>query len=122
MTQPTLFDQLAEIVRPFDRSMIERFHNTTNLSGEDLKGCKFRAGKLNDKIFKYFQAHRFDNHTRFELWKVLGIRNNPETSIGRSLSDLTSLGKLEKCDGLSGRPKVQRKGKYGALCYAWRLK
>jgi hypothetical protein len=56
------------------------------------------------------------------MWKRLGIRNNPETSIGRALTNLTTLGYLVKMDGLEGRLFVQRKGRYGKKEFAWSLK
>jgi hypothetical protein len=100
----------------------ELYFNTTNLSGTELQESRFKAGMLNDKVLLYFRLHPFDCHTPFEIWKKLGINNYPETSIRRSITNLTTLGKLEKLDGKEGRPFVQRKGHYGKLSYAWRIK
>jgi hypothetical protein len=100
----------------------ELYFNTTNLSGSELVESKFKAGMLNSKVLLYFRLHPFDCYTRFELWKKLGIRNNPETSIGRALTNLTTLGYLVKMDGTNGKPFVQRKGQYGKKEFAWGLK
>jgi hypothetical protein len=99
----------------------ELYFNTTSLEGQELSDARFKAGMLNSKVLSYMKAHKYDNVTRFELWKRLGINNHPETSIGRALTNLTDMGELVKLDGKNGNPKVQRKGRYGSPCYAWCL-
>jgi hypothetical protein len=102
-------------------SELDLFYNTNAETGTELAESRFKAGMLNSKVLLYFRLHPFDNHTRFEMHKKLGINNYPETSIGRALTNLTTLGYLVKLDG-NGVPFVQRKGRYGKKEFAWTLR
>ena len=74
MTQPSLFDQMVE-TKPLDI-----FHNTTDLKGDDLKQRQIRNGSQNRRILDFFKSHSYQNYTAFEVWKALGINNQPITS------------------------------------------
>jgi len=121
MTQPTLFDQL-QIEQP-----INKFHNTTDLKDDQLKQRQIRNGSQNRKILNFFQSHSYENFIPFEVWKYLGINNQPKSSIQRAMTDLTTMDYLEKLDGKerpdgSKKPLVQRPGEWRELCYAWQIR
>ncbi len=112
----TLFDQLTTT------DHLDKFHNTTELQGEELKQRQLRAGGQNRKVLSFFQSHSYENYSPFEVWKALGVNNQPITSIRRAISDLTAMGYLSRLDGKEGRSFVQRPGEYRILSYCWQLK
>jgi hypothetical protein len=101
---------------------LDLFYNTTQLSGTDLDDNRFKAGKLNKRVLNFFQTHSYENYIPFEVYKALGVNTCIKSSVQRSITDLTSLGRLEKLDGQNGRPKVQRPGEWKQPCFAWRIK
>lgn len=124
MTQPTLFDELLTAVKP---QGLNRFHNTTEISGDQLKIRQIRSGSQNRRVLDFFKSHSYENYTPWEVWKALGINNQPKSSIQRAMTDLTSMDYLEKLDGKersdgSKKPLVQRPGEWRELCFAWQLK
>jgi Fe2+ or Zn2+ uptake regulation protein len=111
MSEWTLYDLMTESeVKPLDK-----FHNTTSLSGDNLKQRQIRAGSQNEAILKYFRSHLYSNFTAYELWQIMRLPMTPITSIRRALTDLTKLGYLLKTD-------IKRLGEYGELTFAWKLK
>jgi hypothetical protein len=106
---PTLFDHL-EMMKPLDR-----FHNTTNLSGDELKKREMRAGSQTRKILDFFRSHEYISWTAWEIQKAMDLQRTPITSVRRAISDLTHMGYLVKTD-------IKRVGEYGEECYAWRIK
>jgi hypothetical protein len=114
MTQPTLFEQLEVIP--------DKYYNTTNMSGDDLKEHKFRAKGLNRRVLNFFKAHSYENFTAWEVHKAIGINSAPITSIRRSMTDLTDMGYLVKLDGNEGRHFVQRPGQWKEKCFARQIK
>ena len=122
MTQPTLYDLMTASVEP-----LAKFHNTTELHGDELKQRQIRNGSQNRKVLDFFKSHSYENYTAFEVWKRLGINNQPKSSIQRAMTDLTDMGYLEKLDGKerddgSKKPFVQRPGEWKELCFARMLK
>jgi hypothetical protein len=115
MNDLTLFDNLLD-------ASIGIYHNTTSLSGNDLKEHQFRAGKLNKRVLDFFRSHSYENYTPWETYKALGINSCIKSSVQRSMTDLTTMGYLIKLDGFVGRPKVQRPGEWKELCYARQIK
>lgn len=109
MTEKTLFDEMV-IEKP-----LEKFHNTTNETGEQLKQRQIRAGSQNRKVLDFFKSHSYQNFTPFEVWKWLGINNQPITSIRRAMSDLTNMDYLV-------RTNIKRMGQWNEPCFAWQLK
>ena len=94
---------------------LDKYHNTTGLSGEQLRERQMKSGSQNEKILAFFRRHPCLMLTPFEVQHAMYLDKTPITSIRRALSDLTRLGYLTKTD-------IKRKGPYGADCYCWKLK
>lgn len=107
--EKTLFDNIVET------TTIDRFHNSTDLQGDELQQRQLKAGTQNRKVLDFFKTRSYENYTPFEVWKSLGINNQPITSIRRAISDLTDMDYLVKTN-------VKRPGQYGEQCYCWMLK
>ena len=89
------------------------YHNTTGLTGEQLTKRRLRAGSQNDKIYRFFRIH---SCSVFTTWDI--VDNFPEISIrsaARSVTDLTTMKRLEKTD-------IKKLGPEGAMCYTWRYR
>ena len=98
------------------------FYNTTSLKGENLVKREKRIGGQNLKVLNFFQLHPYENYIPHDVFKALGVNNQPKSSIQRSITDLTSMGYLIKLDGKEGRQFVQRTGEWGEPCFCWMLK
>jgi len=91
------------------------YYNTTNITGESLKQAWTNAVSQEDKIIVLLMKYPETAFTPFEvLNRVFPDENVPVTSVRRALTNLTDDGKIIKTD-------CQRKGKYGKLCYCWKL-
>lgn len=106
---------------------LDLFYNTTDLQGQDLKEHQFQAGKLNYKVLSFFKSHSYENYTPYEVWKSLGINSVIKSSVQRSMTDLTTMGYLEKLDGKeredgSKKPLVQRPGEWKELTFARQIR
>jgi len=90
------------------------YHNTTNLSGAELKKAQKRALTQNEAIYLLF-TQRSRDFIPSEVLFILEEKLNypPLTSIRRSISNLTRFGLLIKTE-------IKRNGQYGRKEYAWR--
>ena len=111
MKQLNLFDTLAEIIRPVT---LDRYHNTTHLSGEALTKQTVKTGTQNWRILQWFRSNPGE-WTPSEVWQRLNLPGVPLTSIRRGITDLTELGYLEKTFAMRG-------GLYGKPEGCWRVK
>ena len=91
------------------------YYNTTNLQGVELIKADFLAVAQERMILEFYKLKIDANYTPFEVWHLLFSKKTPITSIRRAITDLTEKDYLVKTG-------IQRKGDYGKLCYAWRLK
>lgn len=101
---------------------LEIFYNSTQLSGTELSEHRFKNGRCNFLVLSFFESHKYDNYTTWDVQKGIGINKYPEGSIKRAVTTLTKRDFLIKLDGKENRPFVQRIGRYGALCFAWTWK
>lgn len=91
------------------------YFNTTELSGEELKEKKIKAGTQSDKILKYFRKIKLPM-TPSDVHMNLFDESTPITSIRRSISTLTNK------HGLLSKTNDQKIGPYGSNEYFWELK
>jgi Fe2+ or Zn2+ uptake regulation protein len=110
------FDKVLESFKPFD-DLLNKYFNTTSLSGAKLKEAKIKAGSQNALILELFRAYPGISLSPTEVEGHLAykLRHAPLTSIRRALTTLTDLGYLVKTS-------EQRMGRYGAKEGCWRLK
>ena len=87
------------------------FYNTTNTTGEDLQAYR-RKAMSQDEIILALYRDGYDHSPSQVLQMVLP--NAPITSVRRSITNLTTEGRLKK----TGR---QVNGMYGRPEYCWRL-
>lgn len=91
------------------------YHNTTNLSGQQLVRAERKSMSVEKKVLRFFRANPSKDFTPYEVWSALNIPN-PVTSVRRAMTNLTlydkELVQLEK----------KRPGIYGAYNYCWKLK
>lgn len=111
--EPTLFDQIDMICTK--HPCFGRYHNSVNISGEELKKRERRTESQNDKILKFFQRHDSMNFAAWEVYKYMKLPNVPITSIRRAITDLEKAGCLVKTEN-------KRIGIYGDKCICWKLK
>ena len=104
-TQPTLFDAPP---------VMERYHNTTGMEGEQLRKREIKTGTQNWKILCFFRLRPSMSFTPYDVWRGMRNPDVPVTSIRRGMTDLTALGYIRKTD-------EKREGQYGELTYCWRL-
>lgn len=107
------FDKVMEAFKPFD-DLINKFFNTTNLKGLDLKKREMRAGSQNKLILDYFKANASFLFTPFEIQKALNLDRTPITSIRRAMTTLTELGYLIRTD-------TMRNGDYNEPNHCWKF-
>jgi len=94
---------------------MDKYFNTTNEAGNNLKENVEKATSQNEKILKFFRAHPHESFTPFYIQRVLGMKDTPITSVRRAITTLTNNGDLEKTDKKS-------EGRYGRDNYEWKLK
>lgn len=90
------------------------YHNTNQLSINELYEANEKAKSLEQKIEEFFRVNRNGNFTPFEVSSLMDLNNIPITSVRRAMTNLTTAGKLEKTNEM-------RKGQYGQPNHAWRL-
>ena len=110
------FDKVLESFKPFD-DLLNKYFNTTSLSGAKLKEAKMKAGSQNAVILELFRAYpgMSLSPTEVEGHLAYKLRHAPLTSIRRALTTLTDMGYLI-------RTSEQRMGRYRAKEGCWRLK
>ena len=89
------------------------YHNTTNLTGEELKRAERKALSQKQKVLQFFKDNPNGSYTPFEVQS----RVNPIwpiTSVRRAMSDLTPVDLI--------RTDKKKEGLYGAKNYCWRLR
>tara|TARA_R110000765_G_scaffold409589_2_gene507937 strand:+ start:1342 stop:1629 length:288 start_codon:yes stop_codon:yes gene_type:complete len=82
------------------------YHNTTNLSGGELKDSIKKAQTQNEAVMEIFKMNT--SMSPSQVWKCYGAVKAPLTSIRRSITNLTKEGYLKKTI-------VQRHGVFGRL-------
>lgn len=95
--------------------MTESFFNTVNLTGLDLQNHNRKNLKQEALVLDIFN-HEKRELTAYWCWQI-ALRTNPkirENSIARSMSSLTTKGKLTKTD-----KKI--KGNYGVANHLYKL-
>ncbi len=93
------------------------FHNTINLSGEELTKASARAAKQEDLILSIFKANPSRNLSPTQIHSIFQLRyqlHSPITSIRRGLTNLTKSEKLIKTE-------VMVEGNYGLKEHCWTL-
>lgn len=90
------------------------FHNTIDVSGQQLIDFEQKAQTQEDLILDCFKQYNKIDLTPDEVLDLCRFENTPITSIRRAITNLTKQGKLIKTN-------IQRKGKYGKLTYAWKI-
>ena len=95
------------------------YYNTNHINGESLKNAHKNNATQTDIVLKYFEEHASETLSPSEVWDRLKSShsisfNTPLTSIRRSISDLTSDGKLTKSD-------MMKDGPYGSPEHQWFL-
>jgi len=108
-TQPEVVDEIIRRAKE-----INRFFNTTNLTGKDLKHHEFRTGTQNYKVLQCFRERPGMELTPFEVRIMTHQIYAPITSIRRAMTTLTGMGYLVK----TGTRKI---GEYNEYNYCWRL-
>lgn len=90
------------------------FFNTINLSGVPLQEATEKACHQNDRVLKIMKE--LIKATPFQVSEVYDKLYSPApiTSIRRSMTVLTSQGKLEMTDEM-------KKGKYGMNNHVWKI-
>jgi hypothetical protein len=106
------FDKVLEAFKPFD-DLLNKYFNTTDLKGAELKEHQMRVGSQNWLILDFFKSQRGILFTPFQVQKYLGLVHTPITSIRRAMTTLTDLKYLVKTD-------TMRSGEYGELCHTWK--
>lgn len=87
------------------------FHNTSDIHGAELVTAAIKTMKQDDIVMEYFDDHP-GYHSPSQVWKQC-LSQAPLTSVRRSITDLTSEGKLEKTTH-------QVKGLFGSPEYCWK--
>jgi len=91
------------------------FHNTTNLTGSELKTAKQKALSQNKLILQFFKRNKRSVFTPCQIHRYLFENKKvPITSVRRAISDLTEGKKLIRLD----KKKI---GAYGRLVYVWKF-
>lgn len=88
-------------------------HNTTQLDASDLVVANKKAYSQQELILRIFEKYPKKEFTPLSIWRITD-RAYRETSIRRAITNLTSMGLLEKTGN-----KV--KEEYGAINFTWRL-
>ena len=92
------------------------YYNTTAQKGEILDNFKSKASDQNSIIMEWFKANKDKEVSTDDIWiNLFDTSVVPQTSIRRSITNLTSEGLLEKLD-------KKKMGIYGRPVYLWKLK
>ena len=90
------------------------FYNTTMESGRTLESYQAKAGAQESAVMALFADMPRALYTPFDVAKAVFQDNVPITSVRRAMTNLTTAGVLAKTPH-------KAKGKYGRLCYTWKL-
>ena len=96
------------------------FHNSIELTGNELHTADKKACTQEDKILQFFERKAGKDFTPSEVYQQLTIngvlpRSTPVTSIRRAITNLTASGKLIKTGN-------RRAGTFGTLNFTWTIK
>jgi hypothetical protein len=91
------------------------YYNTTKLRGRELWRSYEKAISQEQRIQNFFEKFPELKLTPDQINYAVFHDQVPITSVRRAITDLTTLGILEKTDH-------KREGKYGALTHCWRLR
>ena len=92
------------------------YYNTTSQTGETLKKYRKSNNSQTSIVLEHFKQHPCEVLSPSEVWDQLmrGVKiskNTPLTSVRRSITDLTSDGKLIRSEmtkiGIYGKPEHQ---------------
>jgi len=93
---------------------MNKYYNTTNEKGSDLRKNISKANYQNTRVMELFQDESSDSGYSPSQVMHLALPNAPITSVRRAMSDLTEAGYLTKTQD-------KRYGIYGRLEYIWKL-
>ena len=93
---------------------MNKYYNTTNEKGSDLRRNISKANYQNTRVIEFFQSPSSDGGYSPSQVMHLALPNAPITSVRRAMSNLTKEGHLTKT-------KDKRYGIYGRLEYIWKL-
>ena len=96
-----------------ERYIVSSYHNTTRERGRALRQFEEKARSQDSRILRFFQTYLFGEFTPEEVRKHTSL-DCPLTSVRRSMTNLTKVGRLIK----TGR---QEESSYGRPAYCWRL-
>jgi len=93
---------------------MNKYYNTTNEKGSDLRKNISKANYQNTRVMELFRDESSDDGYSPSQVMHLALPNAPITSVRRAISDLTEAGYLTKTQD-------KRYGIYGRLEYIWKL-
>ncbi len=91
----------------------EHYFNTTHARGQPLVRYRQAAQSQDEKVLEFFEEHAGREYTPEEIGRYV-LPGTPRTSWGRTLTNLTTIGLLEKTNN-------QTIGVWGRPIYYWRL-
>lgn len=94
---------------------MESFHNTIGLRSKDLLLAESNCINQEEHVLRFFNENKDKDFTPAEVHNSIFKNWSPITSTRRAITNLTSKGSLEKTEN-------KRKGDYGMMNYAWKLK
>ena len=89
------------------------FYNTTGERDPELSEYREQAKSQDETILEFFECYHALSFTPFEIQAAVMIEA-PITSVRRSITNLTTAGKLRRTD-------EKREGDYGRPCYCWTI-
>lgn len=93
--------------------MSDHYFNTTRVRGRQLASYRAAAESQDEKVLEFFNQNPDRQFTPEDIGRLV-LPGTPRTSWGRTLTDLTTIGLLEKTD-------EQTTGVWGRPIYYWRL-
>ncbi len=93
--------------------MTESYFNTTRVRGRQLAHYRQAAESQDEKVLDFFNDNPDRQFTPEDIGRLV-LPGTPRTSWGRTLTDLTKIGLLEKTNN-------QTDGVWGRPIYYWRL-
>ncbi len=90
------------------------FHNTIELTDEELKRAEKQAKTQEGKILEFFKQNPTNYFTPYEIHRALFSSYTPITSIRRAMTDLEHSGPLIKTT-------QKKKGSFAQLNFCWCL-
>jgi|WetSurMetagenome_2_1015567.scaffolds.fasta_scaffold762419_2 hypothetical protein len=89
------------------------FYNTIALKGQEIKKARNNVDRQEDRIMDFFECFPHFAFAPFEI--NAAFPDMLLTSIRRTITDLTRIGKLQKTDVLVDGP-------YGMKTHTWKIK